>query len=110
MTQRGRSLLIISITIISIITLLTITNFPAISANSLIAQSVNLERAFTELGIEGSILIYDRNNQKFYEHNASRNSTAFYPASTFKILNALIALETGVIKDDLAVLTWDDDI
>ncbi len=29
------------------------------------------------------------------------------PASTFKISNALTALETGVIADDLAVLTWD---
>jgi len=107
MARHGRSLLIISITIISVITLITITNFPAISAQTRISQTVNLERYFKELGIEGSIVIYDQNNKKFYEHNASRNSTPFYPASTFKILNALIALETGVIKDDVAVLTWD---
>lgn len=114
MARSGRSLIIIPIIIIGIITLLTITSFPSISAYSKanqtpspIAQSVNLGRSFQELGIEGSIIIYDQNNKKFYEHNAARNSTAFYPASTFKILNALIALETETIKDDVAVLTWD---
>ncbi|GBE92061.1 class D beta-lactamase [Nostoc cycadae] len=114
MIRSERSLFIISITIISIITLLTFTSLPGISATSkinehpsVIAQSVNLGAAFKELNIEGSILIYDQNNQKFYQHNASRNSTAFLPASTFKILNSLISLETGVIKDEIAILTWD---
>lgn len=72
-----------------------------------VAQSVDLGRSFKELGIDGSIAIYDKNNNQFYEHNASRNTTAFFPASTFKIFNALVALETGVIRDDIAVLTWD---
>lgn len=72
-----------------------------------IAQASNLGQAFQELGVNGSIIIYDKNNQRFYEHNPSRNTTAFFPSSTFKILNALISLETGVIQDDVTVLTWD---
>ncbi|MBI4779813.1 MAG: class D beta-lactamase [Oscillatoriophycideae cyanobacterium NC_groundwater_1537_Pr4_S-0.65um_50_18] len=72
-----------------------------------IAQTPNFEQAFQELGIDGAIVIYDKNNQRFYEHNPSRNTTAFFPASTFKVLNALISLETGVIRDDVSVLTWD---
>lgn len=72
-----------------------------------VALRVDLGRSFKELGIDGSIAIYDKNNNQFYEHNASRNTTAFFPASTFKIFNALVALETGVIRDDIAVLTWD---
>ncbi len=72
-----------------------------------LTQSANIEQLFRELGIDGSIIIYDKNNNRFYEHNSARNNTAFIPASTFKILNALISLETGVIKDDIAVLTWD---
>jgi beta-lactamase class D len=72
-----------------------------------IAQTINLGKAFQELGVDGSIAIYDKNNDRFYEHNRDRNTTAFFPASTFKILNALISLETGVIQDDVAVLTWD---
>jgi beta-lactamase class D len=71
-----------------------------------IAQ-VDLEQSFEQLGIEGSIVIYDQNAEQFYEHNPARNTTAFFPLSTFKILNALVSLETGVIRDDVTVLTWD---
>ncbi|NES93746.1 MAG: class D beta-lactamase [Desertifilum sp. SIO1I2] len=72
-----------------------------------IAQTPDLDRVFREVEVDGAIVIYDKNNQRFYEHNPSRNTTAFFPASTFKILNALISLETGVIRDDVTVLTWD---
>ena len=71
------------------------------------AQAPDLGRHFRELGLEGSILIYDSNNNRTYEHNPQRNATAMTPASTFKIFNAMVALETGVIADDVAVLTWD---
>jgi beta-lactamase class D len=62
---------------------------------------------FQELGVEGSIMIYDLNNDRIYQHNPQRNQTAFLPASTFKILNSLISLETQVIPNELAILTWD---
>ena len=78
------------------------------SVNSVdFAQKIDFGRHFQELGVEGSILIYDSNQDKTYEHNPSRNTQAFLPASTFKILNSLIALETGVLRDELSVLTWD---
>lgn len=72
-----------------------------------VAQNIDFGRHFRELGVEGSILIYDLNNNRFVQHNPQRNGTAFLPASTFKILNSLIALETGAISDEIAVLTWD---
>lgn len=71
------------------------------------AQKIDFARHFDNLGINGSIIIYDRQQDKFYQHNASRNKISFTPASTYKIPNSLIALETGVIKNDVAVLTWD---
>ncbi|MGB3640423.1 MAG: class D beta-lactamase [Rivularia sp. (in: cyanobacteria)] len=71
------------------------------------ANRVNFGRVFKEFGVNGSIIIYDTSNNKIYEHNSPRNSQAFLPASTFKILNTLIALETGVIQNDVSVLTWD---
>ena len=74
---------------------------------TLTAQAPDLGRHFRELGIKGSILIYDSKNNRTYEHNPQRNATAFPPASTFKIFNSMVALETGVIADDVAVLTWD---
>ncbi|MBP0021893.1 MAG: class D beta-lactamase [Cyanobacteria bacterium SBLK] len=70
-------------------------------------QNINFIDGFQDLNIEGSILIYDSNNQQTYQHNPDRNITAFSPASTFKILNSLIALESGAIANEISVLTWD---
>ncbi|MEO1294741.1 MAG: class D beta-lactamase [Cyanobacteria bacterium J06636_16] len=78
--------------------------------------AVDFAQHFQDLGIEGSILIYAlqgdgqgpaSEGDRTYQHNPERNTTPFLPASTFKILNSLIALETGVIANDLAILTWD---
>lgn len=114
-----KKLLAIAIATSILLTFLNISSLPGMSAQSQaidtssvvsaipVAQGVDLGRSFQELGIEGSIIVYDQNNKKFYEHNAARNSKAFFPASTFKIFNSLVALETGVIPDDVAVLTWD---
>lgn len=72
-----------------------------------IAQSVNFENHFKDLEIEGSIIIYDLKNDRSFQYNPKRNQQSFPPASTFKILNSLIALENGVINDEISVLTWD---
>ncbi|WP_019509324.1 class D beta-lactamase [Pleurocapsa sp. PCC 7319] len=72
-----------------------------------IEQTVNFKQHFDDLGVNGSIIIYALDLDNFYQHNPSRNNTAFLPASTYKIPNSLIALETKVIKDDVDVLTWD---
>ncbi|MBD2196740.1 class D beta-lactamase [Calothrix anomala FACHB-343] len=92
-------------------------SYPAISGvansstiandNKIVAATPNLGRHFQQLGVEGSIVIYDLKNNRTYEHNPQRNATAMVPASTFKIFNSLVALETGVIANDVAVLTWD---
>lgn len=109
--QRMRQAMILVIGVL--ITFFSISSFRGMPANSQeiqiapVAVSVDLGRSFKQLGVNGSILIYDRNHKKFYEHNASRNSQAFLPASTFKIFNSLVAIETGVIPNDVAVLTWD---
>ncbi|MGF1566487.1 MAG: class D beta-lactamase [Nodosilinea sp.] len=71
------------------------------------SPEANFGSHFRDLHVEGSILIYDPSVDQFYQHNSERNATDFLPGSTFKILNSLIALETGVIADDIAVLTWD---
>lgn len=72
-----------------------------------IAQNIDFSRHFRDLGVEGSILIYDLSSNRVFQHNPKRNETAFPAASTFKILNSLISLETKVVTDEIAVLTWD---
>ena len=76
-------------------------------------EQIDFQQHFDDLGVKGSIIIYERlssngdNLNRFYQHNPQRNNTPFLPASTYKIPHSLIALETGVIKDDVDILTWD---
>ncbi|MBD2282375.1 class D beta-lactamase [Anabaena cylindrica FACHB-170] len=113
MSRNQRMSLAMIVAMTTLVPFLTISNFRDMPGHSqeiqtpAIPVNVNLGRSFNQLGIKGSILIYDRNNKKFYEHNAARNSQSFLPASTFKIFNSLVALETGVISNDVAILTWD---
>ncbi|ASC71929.1 Beta-lactamase OXA-5 [Halomicronema hongdechloris C2206] len=79
---------------------------PLLAQQEVPAQ-VDFAPHFQDLGIEGSIIIYDLNLNQTYQHNSERNSTPYLPGSTFKILNSLISLEAGVIDNDLAILTWD---
>ncbi len=72
-----------------------------------VSETVDFQQHFQALEVEGSILIYDLKANRTFQYNAHRNRTAFPVASTFKIPNSLIALETGVIPNELALLTWD---
>lgn len=57
--------------------------------------------------VEGSILIYDFTENKYYSNNFEWANKGRLPASTFKIPNSIIALETNVVKDDSTLLKWD---
>jgi beta-lactamase class D len=57
--------------------------------------------------VQGCIEIYDLKNRKFIDCNPDRCSQRFIPASTFKIFNSLVALETKIIPDTSYVLKWD---
>lgn len=85
-----------------------VTQHPVSSqTNPNIEHQADFSQQFKSLGVNGSIIIYDQNKDVFYQHNPDRNDTPFLPASTYKIPNSLISLETGVIQNDVDVLTWD---
>ena len=62
---------------------------------------------FEAFNVEGAFVLYNLNADAYVVYNRARCSQQFIPASTFKILNALIALETGVIADENEVIAWD---
>ncbi len=57
--------------------------------------------------VTGSILIFDTKKNIYYSNNFDRCRKGFLPASTFKIPNSIIALETGVVESDSSILKWD---
>lgn len=61
---------------------------------------------FDSCGVEGSIAIYDIESQKWIVSDTVGLEIETLPASTFKIINLLIALETNTIKDENEIVKW----
>ena len=57
--------------------------------------------------LKGAILLYDLAEDKYYSNDFTVANQGFLPASTFKIPNSIIALETGVVASDSFVFKWD---
>jgi beta-lactamase class D len=69
---------------------------------------VDLGAAFEP--ITGTFVMLDPKARRLVVHNAERARTRFAPASTFKIPNTLIALESGVATGPDFRLQWDSTI
>lgn len=68
----------------------------------------SLAKRFTDLGTAGTFVGYRTDDYLIVASDAQRSGEAFLPASTFKVPNSLIALETGVVSDpDKDVFKWD---
>lgn len=61
---------------------------------------------FAEAGVNGVFVLYDREKNILHGCNAARAATRYQPASTFKMLNALIAFETGTVSDADEILPY----
>jgi beta-lactamase class D len=68
----------------------------------------DLARRFTDVGTVGTFVGYKIDDYLIIASDKDRSGEAKLPASTFKIPNSLIALETGVVGDpDKDVFKWD---
>lgn len=65
---------------------------------------------FRAQGLEGSLLLYDETADRFVAYNAARCRQGFLPASTFKIPNTLLALQTGALRDTAEICSWDGTV
>ena len=75
------------------------TTAPDLSRPMALQERADFKRHFDAAGTDGTLLIYDVKKGVAHVHNASRARTAFVPASTFKVTNSLIALESGAVRD-----------
>lgn len=65
------------------------------------------KKYYDEFAVDGSFVLYDTKNDSYTYYNQEQSAQAFLPASTFKICNSLIGLETGVIADQHFIIKWD---
>ncbi|MFI5196290.1 MAG: penicillin-binding transpeptidase domain-containing protein [Chitinophagales bacterium] len=63
---------------------------------------------FEQYGIKNAcFMLRDHNHESIHYYNKERCTQRFLPASTFKIFNSLVALETAIAPDDQLVIKWD---
>ncbi|MCW3119271.1 MAG: class beta-lactamase [Chitinophagaceae bacterium] len=68
----------------------------------------SLEKYFKENKVEGCFALLDNGTGQFTIYNMPRyRDSSFLPASTFKIVNSLIGLQTGRIVNDSMIIKWD---
>lgn len=73
-----------------------------------VEEDNSLGKYFAENKVTGCFGLYNNATNEFTFYNKKRFADSSYlPASTFKIINSLIGLQTGVISSDSMVIKWD---
>ncbi|WP_121353445.1 class D beta-lactamase [Flavisolibacter nicotianae] len=82
-------------------------SFAACTSNNVTTDN-SLKKYFDEQKAEGCFGLFNNGNGQFTIYNLPRyRDSAFLPASTFKIVNALVGLQTGKITNDSMIIKWD---
>ncbi len=69
----------------------------------------NFQSVIDSNNLIGSIIIYDSKLNQYHSNDFERGNTGFLPASTFKIVNSIIGLETNVLSDENHFFKWDGE-
>lgn len=70
-------------------------------------EDESLKKYFDENKVDGCFTMLNNQDGKVTVYNMKYDTMRFSPASTFKILNSLVGLQTGVITDEKMVIKWD---
>jgi beta-lactamase class D len=83
-------------------------------AQTAVAQAsirIDLAKHFDDDGTAGVFAAYEVDGNSIVASDGPRSRQALLPASTFKIANSIIALETGVVTDpDKDIFKWDGTV
>jgi beta-lactamase class D len=71
---------------------------------------VDFASLFAHHGVKGSFLLFNSGLNSYTAYDTGRCRQGFIPASTFKIFNSLVGLQSGVIPNERYVMKWDSVI
>ena len=78
-------------------------------SSSNIRLEAKLQAVLDTALVDGSILIHDAQKEEYFASNLQHIEEETLPASTYKIPNSIIALETGVVENDSTLFEWDGE-
>ena len=92
--------------ILGIITVIGVSMM-ACSPNNVTVEN-GYKKYFDEEKVTGTFGLFDNGTGQFTIYNLSRfKDSSYLPASTFKIVNSLIGIETGRVSNEKMVINWD---
>lgn len=96
--------------IVSIASVIVILFLQACTRNN-IKEQTQWKSIFDKYHIDSiGVELADNSHEQVYYYNLNRLSTRYSPASTFKIVNSLIGLETNVANDEDFIIRWDGKV
>ena len=72
-------------------------------------SKIEFQSIIDSANLIGAILIFDFKERKYYSNDFKWCETGNLPASTFKIPNSIIALETGVVDSESFMFKWNGE-
>jgi beta-lactamase class D len=73
-----------------------------------VTEDNSLKKYFDSAAVTGCFGMFDNGQGSFTIYNLARfRDSSFLPASTFKIINSLIGIETGRIVNENMIIKWD---
>jgi len=70
----------------------------------------SLKKYFDDNKVDGCFTLLNNADGKVTVYNMALDTQRFLPASTFKIVNSLIGLQTGKIVNDTMMIKWDGKV
>ncbi len=67
----------------------------------------DLKKYFDAKKVDGCFTMLNNSDGTITVYNMGLDTMRFLPASTFKMVNALVALQTGIVTDTNMILKWD---
>ena len=72
-------------------------------------QKTQFQSIIDSNNVKGSILIYDLKKDTYYSNDFKWSKVGRLPASTYKIPNSIIALETNIVENDSTLFKWNGE-
>lgn len=78
-----------------------------IVAGPVLSERSDWASLLADSSVTGTFVLWEPDSGHLQASDTSRARRAFLPASTFKVFNSLVALQTGAVSDEHEIIPWD---
>lgn len=80
---------------------------PSVAAPVHLTERADWGKLFAAENVKGTVVVLDGKTQTYQAYDSARAERRMSPASTYKIFNSLLALESGALDNEREMIPWD---